>query len=68
MIKVTISALLTMLITACTALTALLTQAGVDQFSDIPETAYASVALGALVAGANTWKASLAEPPKKKAA
>lgn len=66
MSKAILSTLLTMLTTASTALIALLTQEGVTQFSDVPETAYMTVILGAIVAGTTTWKARLAEPPKNR--
>lgn len=58
-----VSAALTFVITLATALIALFSQAGVEQFTDISEVAYASAFLGAVVAGANTYKARMADKP-----
>lgn len=57
------SAFTTFLITGCTALISLFSQSGVELFSDISEVAYAAAGLGALVAGATTYKARMADKP-----
>lgn len=53
------SAFLTVGITLGTALLALFSQEGVNQFADISQVAYASAAIGAIVAGLNTYKARI---------
>lgn len=60
------SAFLAFLITAATTLISLFNQEDVHSFADVSEVAYAAALLGAIVAGANTYKARMSQTPVKK--
>lgn len=60
------SALIAFVIATGGALMTLFNGESVSQFSDIPETAYATAIIAGILAGATQYKARMADKPKGK--